>query len=116
MTFAHLIVQLTAIASLSMDILEEIARDKVNTAGTGVQSLVAACTAAIHMDGEICEPTVPAHIRNNLPVYIAQLATVKQQLIDTATASLDAFAPDAQDRIKNAIARIVDLSSDRLAH
>lgn len=115
MTFASIIVLLTALAQTAQTILHDISTGSVNL-GTGtIPDLKEACVRIISFDGEVCGPTVPARIKENLPVYESAVKSMSVGLAGLIFANVSAFPPATQDLLMADLRRHEALVTDRYA-
>lgn len=113
MNFATVIVLLTSLARTSLFIVHEISSAAVRITGTAISDLAKVCCEIQNLDGEVCDPMVPANIRANLPVYQAKVLDLRKHLSDLVTANMDAFSPTAQEILQADLAIQERLAADR---
>lgn len=115
MNFATVIVLLTSLSRTARFIVHEISIAAVKISGSSVNDLAKVCCEIQNLDGEICDPMVPANIRANLPVYQAKVLELRKHLFDLSMANIDAFSPTAQEVLRADLAIQERLASDRRA-
>jgi len=115
MNFATVIVLLTSLARTSLFIVHEISVSAVKITGTSISDLSKVCCEIQNLDGEICDPMVPANIRANLPVYQSKVLELRKHLSDLTTANMDSFSPAAQEVLRADLAYQERLAADRRA-
>lgn len=115
MTFASIIVVLTTLARTSLFIIREVSLAQVKINGTSINDLTGACAEIIELDGQVCDPAVPAHIKAYLPIYETQIVDLRRRLTDLINANIDAFTPGAQDILRADVAFLARLMNDRKA-